>query len=410
MGLTLSTRLAEATDAFLRGNLQKADLLCRRELNTEDADPLPAWLLLARIAEHIGQTGQARQYLQQARALEPALEIHELQPPQASVTAHPNQTTPRYLLIKAWGYGFWSDVDHVYGALMLAEITGRVPMVQWGANSLFRDPDTINAFESFFEPVSALPWGALTAPGLSYFPSKWNAANLARNEHRKWSGDGSRMTGIYLLNRTENVVVSDYHVKINDLMPWIPEGHPFQQMSRNDIYRHLNEKYFRLKPHLTQRIDAIWQSKMAGKPWLAVHVRGTDKVFEVGNLKEVNLAYAERIDKILSVNPELNIFLMTDSQQVVDEFKGKFTDRLLTMDCHRGGGTTGIHLEGNPRTELGEQVIVDAYLASRCDFFLGNGGSNVSTCTRHLRHWMPGTYFLIGQDFLGSIDTSLHEW
>jgi protein O-GlcNAc transferase len=404
--MNLSPRMSDATASFLQGNLQKADLLCRRELKDE-ADPVPALLMLARIAEHLGQHGHARGYMTQAKVLNPALEVHSVPGSTAPTTSTPQ---PRYLLIKAWGYGFWSDIDHVYGALLLAEITGRVPVVKWGNNSLFRDADTDNAFESFFEPISALQWNDLLAPGLSYFPTKWHPGNLTKNEVRKWSGDGSRLSGIYLLNRSENVVVSDYHIKINDLMPWIPEGHPFQQMSRSEIYRHLNEKYFRLRPHLTLRIDTIWREKMAHKNWLAVHVRGTDKVFEVGNLNEVNKAYAERIDQILNINPTLNIFLMTDSKQVVDEFKGKFTDRLLTMDCHRGGGTTGIHLEGNPRTELGEQVITDAYLASRCEFFLGNGGSNVSTCIRHLRHWVHGTYFLIGHDFLGTIDTSLHDW
>lgn len=405
--MNLSPRMSDATTSFLQGNLQKADLLCRRELKEEGIDPVPVLLMLARIAEHVGQYGHAKNYLLQAKVLNPSLEVHNV-PGSTLPAATPAQ--PRYLLIKAWGYGFWSDIDHVYGSLLLAEITGRVPVVKWGNNSLFRDPDTDNAFESFFEPISALQWSDLLAPGLSYFPSKWHAGNLTKNEVKKWSGDGARLSGIYLLNRQENVVVSDYHIKINDLMPWIPEGHPFQQMSRNEIYRHLNEKYFRLKPHLSQRIDTIWREKMADRNWLAVHVRGTDKVFEVGNLSEVNKAYAERIDQILNINPTLNIFLMTDSKQVVEEFKSKFTNRLFTMDCHRGGGTTGIHLEGNPRTELGEQVITDAYLASKCEFFLGNGGSNVSTCIRHLRHWVHGTYFLIGHDFLGTIDTSLHDW
>jgi hypothetical protein len=35
----------------------------------------------------------------------------------------------RYLLIKAWGFGFWADLDHVLGALLLADLTRRVPVV-----------------------------------------------------------------------------------------------------------------------------------------------------------------------------------------------------------------------------------------------------------------------------------------
>ncbi len=37
----------------------------------------------------------------------------------------------RFLLIKSWGCGFWSDVDHVMGQLLVAEITNRIPVIYW---------------------------------------------------------------------------------------------------------------------------------------------------------------------------------------------------------------------------------------------------------------------------------------
>ena len=43
----------------------------------------------------------------------------------------------KYLLIKAWGFGFFSDVNHIIGQLLIAELTGRIPIVYWGKNSLF---------------------------------------------------------------------------------------------------------------------------------------------------------------------------------------------------------------------------------------------------------------------------------
>ena len=54
----------------------------------------------------------------------------------------------RYLLSKAWGYGFWSDVSHVLGCLLLSEITDRVPVVHWGANSLYGGSADTDAFEA----------------------------------------------------------------------------------------------------------------------------------------------------------------------------------------------------------------------------------------------------------------------
>src|SRR5215213_4962540 len=61
----------------------------------------------------------------------------------------------RFLLIKSWGKGFWSDVDHVLGALLAAEMTRRTPIVHWGDNCLFTAPGVDNAWAQFFEPINA---------------------------------------------------------------------------------------------------------------------------------------------------------------------------------------------------------------------------------------------------------------
>jgi hypothetical protein len=62
----------------------------------------------------------------------------------------------RYLLIKGWGFGFWADMAHVTGSLLLAEITGRIPLVYWGPESLFGDSRSTTPSPSTFEPVSSL--------------------------------------------------------------------------------------------------------------------------------------------------------------------------------------------------------------------------------------------------------------
>ncbi|WP_374257996.1 O-fucosyltransferase family protein [Aquabacterium sp.] len=375
----MSMDLAQA--AFDRGNYQKADMLCRLHIKAHPDDQAPI-ALLRRIYETLGLSRMG-QYSSDA---------------------------PRYLLIKAWGFGFWSDLDHVLGSLLVAELTHRTPVVYWGKNSLFRDANTVNAFESFFQPVSEAKWADLTRAGQRYYPPKWQAQNLQQEDVAKWTGPGSRLSGLYLLARDEEVVVSDYHTKINDLLHWIPEGHPLSGLSRIQIYRQLFQKYIHLRPELTQLVDSIWQKYMGAHNWLAVHVRGTDKVLEMGNLDAINGLYHDRIQRILDVNPSLNLFLLTDSTAVVDEYQVRWKGRVLTLPCQRGQAQTGVHLEGHPGTELGVQVILDAWLAGRCDFFLGNGGSNVSTGIRHLKDWGKGTYFLLGPDFLEQIDLSLHDW
>lgn len=404
-----------AEAALARGNLQLAEFLCRDRLERGDGDLL-TWRTLAEIATRAGVHHVAADCWQAARQIAPhdpavlaawhAARVAQ----QRSDAARNARSSPRYLLIKAWGYGFWSDLDHVLSMLLLADLTGRIPVVRWGRNSLFRSPDADNAFTAFFEPVSPACLTDLQQPGQRYFPGKWSASKLADEDVGKWEGPGSRCTGLHLLGRDEEVVVSDFHTKVHDLMPWIPADSPYAGLTRSQIYRAIVQKYLRLKPHLAQRVDGLWAERLKGRHWLAVHVRGSDKVHEIRHLHEVNEAYYGAIDKILSVNPALSIFLLTDSAPMLACFQERYGDRILSLDVIRSSSQTGVHYAGHAGVEVGEQVILDAWLAARCDFFLGNGGSNVSVGIRHLKSWPDGTFFLIGEDFLGQRNKTLHTW
>lgn len=372
---------APARQALQQGNWALADLLCRQTLAQQP------------------QHAAAQAGLVQVRQ---ALGLPHDRIPQASGAT-------RLLLIKAWGYGFWSDLDHVLGSLLVAELTGRTPLVLWGRNSLFRRPDTENAFEAFFQPVSGARLSDATAPGLSFYPEKWSRDTLSLEDLHKWDGPGSRLSGLYLLGRSEDVVVSDFHTKLNDLIPWIPSSSALHGLDRSALYRHLVKRQLHLQPALAQRIEALAERHLSGARWLAVHVRGTDKIQELSNLAEVNQQYDAWIERILAVNPQVRIFLLTDSTPVVDHFRARWGERVLSLPCERGNDSTGVHLSGHDGIALGEQVLTDAYLAARCDLFLGNGASNVSVGIRHLKDWASGTYFLIGDDFLGQPNTLLHR-
>lgn len=403
-----------------RGNLQKAEMLCRQQLEQVPGHT-GALKLLGDIASRIGAHDFAARYY--ADALKTMPEVQALgssvntllsqaqTKAKLAATAAAANAKDKYLLIKAWGYGFWSDLDHVAAGLLLAEITGRQPIVNWGSNSLFRAPDSAgNAFEHFFEPVSGLTMDVLTRDGLSFYPAKWNNSNLQLEDHQKWSGEGSRITGLYQLRREEDVVVSDFHTKVNDLIPWILESSPLFGKDRNQLYRHIFTKYLCLKPALQAKVDQQAATLFAGKQWLAVHMRGSDKVKEMAHLDAINQAYWTSIDQILKVNPGLNIFLLTDSDQLLTEFKQRYGNKVLSLDCVRSSNDTGVHYAGHSGVELGEQVIMDSWLAAHCDMFLGNGGSNVSVGIRHLKDWRQGTFFLLGADFLGERNLMLHNW
>src|SRR5690242_20057056 len=128
-------------------------------------------------------------------------------------------------------------MNHVYGCLLLAEITRRVPVTHWGRNSLFSDGSESDAFRLFFEPVSASSIDDLQIPGVEYFPAKWNADSLRRENYSKWEGAGSRLHGSYYLRRRETVAVSDFYVHVPDLLRFIPAAHEWRGKRVDEVYR-----------------------------------------------------------------------------------------------------------------------------------------------------------------------------
>lgn len=128
-------------------------------------DPSCAWAedALGRIAANLGLFEAAVEHFRRAMALapdwpDPAFHL-EAALSFASFLGEANggdpsgSGPPRWLLIKAWGFGFWSDVFHVLSQLLLAEISQRQPIIHWGWNSLYRRSDSFNAFEHFFQPL-----------------------------------------------------------------------------------------------------------------------------------------------------------------------------------------------------------------------------------------------------------------
>ena len=100
-----------------------------------------------------------------------------------------------YLLIKTWGFGFWADVDHVLGQLLLAEITERTPVVYWSPSSLFSDGSSRNAFEIYFDPLSDISIDYLASHDFCFYPPKWSAKNLYLDNIQKFSGEYYPSTG-----------------------------------------------------------------------------------------------------------------------------------------------------------------------------------------------------------------------
>ena len=219
------------------------------------------------------------------------------------------------------------------------------------------------------------------------------------------------MAGIYLLNRTERVVVSDFHSSVNDLKHWIPRHHLLYGLDTEALYRHLFNRYLRPTPDLQAAIEAFSREHGIGEGCLAVHARGGDKKEEFADNDAFNGSYHGVIDRYLDRNAELSIFLLTDSETILKEYKRRYTGRIVTTKCIRTDNAEGIHYRfRDDPVRIGKEVLLDTYLAAGCRYFVGSGRSNVSTAVLHLKEWNEDDYTLIGCNVSQERNFYLHDW
>ena len=148
---------------------------------------------------------------------------------------------------------------------------------------------------------------------------------------------------------------------------------------------------------------------MAGRPWVAVHARGSDKIYESPELHQTNSAYWGFVDRIVELNPSIGIFLLTDSIDLHEAYRQRYGDRLVATTALRTSTDVGIHLQGHSGYDLGVEVIVDVLLATRCNYFVGNKESNVSMAISSMKRWPDNFSFLLGQKNIRGDNWFLHK-
>ncbi len=261
----------------------------------------------------------------------------------------------KFLLIKTTGDGFWYDMHHTLSNLLLAEMTQRIPVIYWGSKSIYSTDDTSNAFEQYFFPVS-----------------KYSMDELFEN-----------------INHSKDIQVADRYTDIECMICRMDEDYPYFGFNSVEIYRLMLKKYIRLRREVEKEINTFYDKNMAGKPMVAVHIRGSDKILEVSHLHELNQLYPTKINSYLKDRPDAYIFLMTDCKDILAEYKNIYGDRVINTDCKRvlkNGGGVHFQVYENNR-QKGIEIIKDTWLAAKCDYFIGNGFSNVSRAVYELKDW-----------------------
>ncbi len=308
--------------------------------------------------------------------------------------------TERFLFIKAIGHSIWADVDHVLCQVFAAELTGRVPVVYWGMESMYSAAMDVNSFNLFFEPVSSCTVEDAVKPEFTYFPPTWEYGNvLAEDTDRLKMEDRSLKEQ---MESSANVVVSDVYYPLRAMLPWVGSGHWAYGKTPVQIYRTLFSRYLRPRPEVTREIRKYINTHpdfRDERPIIGVHVRENAIVNEVAQLYDLNEFYKPRIwDFVVRYNAR-HIFLITDSKKlfkqyrklygkngllmVTDSKKELFRPRIMTcLLDYPNKRRKGVELEKDTI-----EIIVDTYLAAQCDFFIGNGYSNLSNTVLRMKDW-----------------------
>lgn len=303
----------------------------------------------------------------------------------------------KYIVAREWGFGFWSDMGHILSVLMVAEITGRIPVIHWGNNCLFGDGKHSNAFDFFWQPLNDVDIGDLASTELSFYPEGWDGKKCFSNLPRQ-SGHAGKTSGEEFLDRDEDVIVSTRSFQLLGLINHIPGNSILSGMSAPEIYRHLWQTHLRPHENIKKQVQDFIEKNLAG-PFVAVHARGSDKIIEAGDfLNQANDAYFNIIDRVRE-NPEWRIFVLTESDILLDRFKDRYGEQVVATECFRTRGDKGIHyLRQVPGNILGREVLIDTLIALQADKFLGNGVSGVSCAIDVFKDWPEGEKALVGRN------------
>ena len=315
----------------------------------------------------------------------------------------------KFLFIKSWGYEFWSDAHHLASQILLAELTHRIPIIRWGSNFVHDDGTGRENFTAYFDPINDANINDIPVEA-SIYPPKWNRDNISQENLNKWSGQHSRLAAQFIFSRAEDLVVSDFYSTLYSIIPWIDRSSAYFGKSEDILYGEIFQKYFKINDRILKQANNFFDFYMNGKTWVAVHVPVPANTDDISSLRKNAEMVYPYIDLVLKKNPQMEIFLLTDSHEIVLFFKSRYGKKILTPKDQDTQflitlGQTPIIVK-----KAGDEKVIASYLATKCDIFLGRKDSNLSLAIYSLKNWAPGCFHLAGESNLRSRNYSLHNW
>ncbi|XP_019634752.1 PREDICTED: uncharacterized protein LOC109477802 isoform X2 [Branchiostoma belcheri] len=157
------------------------------------------------------------------------------------------------------------------------------------------------------------------------------------------------------------------------------------------LANHVISGYLQPAARIKNAVDTFYQSFMADSINIGVHVR-----LKAGHAREMTLNhqtppelqdFVQVVHRLINditakyADREIRIYLASDLDQVIKEFKSKFgNNRVLHIAASRGKSLNDDVIRKDSPNLLGDQVFTDILLMSKCDYFV-HDESNVASVT-----------------------------
>lgn len=247
--------------------------------------------------------------------------------------------------------GFFATFRRTLDALYFADYYNAVPYIEYSQEFLYAEKEPVNGTKNPFE----------------YYFSQTTDLSLSAAKNVIIYSQNNRYLAEKLNFQSWGYVVSDKY--INDMSKIMAEyislNEPTEEYIKNSIIRCLNKKRT-----------------------LGVHSRGTD--YRMQYKSHPNFVttkdYFNAIDELLQKNNFEQIFLATDDNEILKEFKDRYGNLVVYYDdVYRGNSTAGVHTTKGDREnhnyKLGLEVVRDMYTLAACNGLVA-GMSQVSMSAR----------------------------
>ncbi len=246
-------------------------------------------------------------------------------------------------VIGSWHAGFGSAFLAVLNHLDHCNKTNKTPVVYWGPESFYYNKEGFNGshnvWEYYFNPTSNLHYAIKDRINMSY----------GVNNHQ--------------------------HFYYNLISP-----------AKRKEAAALIKKYIKINTPVLNKIDAFFAQNMAGKKTIGIHIRGTDKIREEKPVEPEQMV----LEALKYADNNTQFLIASDEQKLLNRIIELLPkNKSIYYDCYRSDDGKPLHIHRKPSfAQLGEDILVEISLLSKCDIFI-HTASNVSSVALYFNPDLP---------------------